>query len=190
MLARAIGRITHPIRTGRAALARAQVAIDSGVFDPIEALKRRSERQETTAGISENIVDCAPLEMSLASFDASRASHHLKKLGVLLVRGDEAIRASIRDYMEFLDSLGYCQQGVPRGGGLWQFQSAPPFRFHVHEIVQKRFYSLCRHYLGCDVILSAAGTIGTVRTVASGHKGIIPFHQDISPVVVRNSLTF
>ena len=127
--------------------------------------------------------------MDAATLDPVKASDHLKRLGVLLVRGDHAVRTAIASYVDHLDTLGYWQQGVPRGGGLWQFQTEGQFRFPLHEILQQRFYPMLRGYTGADVLLSSAGTIGTLRTVSAQQPGLIPFHQDLSPVGVRNSLT-
>lgn len=128
--------------------------------------------------------------MDAANLDPDRASDHLNRLGVLLVRGNDAMRATVEEYKDALDRVGYWQQGIPRGGGLWQFQADTPFRFHMHEIMQRHFYPLLKRHFGAEVMLSATGTNSSVRTVSAQLSGLIPFHQDIAPVGVRKSLTF
>lgn len=139
---------------------------------------------------STNVLVCEQLEMSLDWLDAAAASLHLKKLGCLLVRGNDETRSTIEGYRKFLDRVGYTQPRPPRGGALW-FQKEPTFQFHMHRLVQRHFYELCRDYFASDLFLSSSGTTASIGTVlATSQTGVVPFHQDVSPVDINRALTF
>jgi hypothetical protein len=147
------------------------------------------EREQARAETAPNVSSCPQLEMSADGLDAAAASGHLRRLGCLLVRGNGQMRAAVAEYREFLDRVGYTKIGIPRGGALW-FKGEDGFRFHMHRLVQKQFYELCRQYLDSAVLLSSCETSASIRTVARAETGLVPFHQDISPVAIERALTF
>jgi hypothetical protein len=137
-----------------------------------------------------NIPLCERLEMSIDQLNPERAAMHLNKLGCLLVRGDDQLRSAVMQYRVFLDRVGYARLQPPCGGPLW-FEKESTFQFHMHRLVQNRFYDLCRYYLGSDLLLSSAGTTASIRTVLpTSQGGVVPFHQDVSPVDISRALTF
>ncbi len=146
-------------------------------------------KERARAERASNVSSCTRLEASLDQFDPAAANRHLRRLGCLLFPGNSETRAAVANYRDFLDQVGYTKIGVPRGGTLW-FKGEAGFRFHMHRLVQKQFYEMCRLYLGSDILLSSAGTTASIRTVAPSKGGLVPFHQDISPVDIQRALTF
>jgi hypothetical protein len=147
------------------------------------------EKEKARAKTAENVPSCTQLEMALDGFDPAAADRHLRRFGCLLVRGDAKTRGAVAAYRDFLDRVGYTKTPIPRGGTLW-FKGEDGLHFHMHRMVQTCFYELCRLYLGADVLLAAAGTSASIRTVGRSASGLVPFHQDISPVDIDRSLTF
>ena len=190
-------RITHPIRTAKALRVRfikfqgdAQSFLAKHENDPRYLLNPKLiAKEQARAERAPNVSSCTRLEASLDQFDPAAANRHLRRLGCLLVRGNSETRAAVANYRDFLDQVGYTKMGVPRGGTLW-FKGEGGFQFHMHRLVQKQFYEMCRLYLGSDVLLSSAGTTASIRTVAPSKGGLVPFHQDISPVDIQRALTF
>ena len=185
-------RLTHPIRTVRSVATRVQsrlARIWAAASAQMATVNYRKEQRR--AKRATNVLTCEKLETSLTGFDPATASHHLDRLGCLLVRGNAATRTAVNDYREFLECIGFLKVPPPNGGGLWQIQGGTPFQFHIHRLIQQYFYELCRNYFSSDVLLSSAGTKATIRTVGSTNQiGLVPFHQDISPVGISRALTF
>jgi hypothetical protein len=147
------------------------------------------EKERARADAAPDVSSCQRLEMPGDGLNASAASRHLGQLGCLLVRGNAQMRAAVADYRDFLDRVGYTKMAIPRGGALW-FKEEDGFRFHIHRLVQQHFHELCSRYLGTTILLSSVATTATIRTVAPAKAGLVPFHQDISPVAIDRALTF
>jgi len=187
-------RAIHPLRAalGLARTARAHWR-ESQRFHEKQWRYRFSpgllEREQARADAAPNVLSAPQLEMSVDGLDGAAAARHLQRLGCLLVRGNEQTRTAVAEFRDFLDRVGYTAMGVPRGGALW-FKGENGFHFHMHRLVQKHFYELCRHYLDSPVLLSSFETSASIRSVAHTGTGLVPFHQDISPVAIDRALTF
>jgi hypothetical protein len=144
--------------------------------------------EQSRAEKAKNVSSCRQLEASLDGFDPVAADRHLRRVGCLLVRGNSETRSAVAQFRDFLDRVGYTKRPVPCGGTLW-FEGKDGFRFHMHHLVQKHFYELCHRYLRADILLSSVATSASIRTVAAS-KGLVHFHQDVSPVAIDRALTF
>lgn len=191
-LSRNWGRVTHPLRTLRAAVAMARAFVTAHENQPRYLFDRSlASAERARASTADNIVSCPDLELALDGLDPAAASRHLDRLGCLLVRGNAESRAAVLAYRAVLDEAGFTKLTPPCGGALWDFQKPGAVRFYMHELVQRQFYDLCRIYYGADLMMSAAGVSATLRTVkAVNTGGLVPFHQDISPVSMSRTLTF
>ncbi len=185
-------RLMHPVRTARL-LALTTKQHLARIWRSLSArIENTSRRKKIARGRSaQNVLTCRRLEVPLTGLDPLAMGRHLDTLGCVLVRGNEASRTAVENYREFLEAIGFMKPPPPNGGGLWQIQGGTPFQFPVHRLIQQFFYELCRAYFNSDILLSSAGTTATIRTVGPTSKiGLVPFHQDISPVGMSRALTF
>jgi hypothetical protein len=185
-------RLTHPVRTARSLALVTKLHL-AALWRLLSARIEDADRRRSAARFrsAKNVLTCTGLEVPLTGLDAVAVARHLNRVGCVLVRGNTASRTAVEDYRTFLEAIGFMKPPPPNGGGLWQIQGGTPFQFPVHRLVQQFFYETCRAYFESDILLSSAGTTATIRTVGPTSKiGLVPFHQDISPVGISRALTF